>query len=48
MYGSLIENSMRKNATDISAVIAASASKALERAQEIQSAVLAWAMAAVI
>lgn len=42
MYESLIENSMRKNAANISAVIAASASKALERAQEIQSAVLAW------
>lgn len=42
MYENLIENNMRKNASHINAVIAASTSKALERAQEIQTAVMAW------
>lgn len=42
MYENLIENNMRKNASHINAVIGASASKALERAQEIQTAVMAW------
>ena len=42
MYENLIENSMRQNAAEISSFVSASAAKALDRAQEIQSAVLAW------
>ena len=42
MYKNLIGNSMKKNAAEISSFVSASAAKALDHAQEIQSAVLAW------
>lgn len=42
MYAGLIQNSMSRNSADIKRAIASSTEAALERAKDIESAVLAW------
>ncbi|OQB11873.1 MAG: hypothetical protein BWY15_02378 [Firmicutes bacterium ADurb.Bin193] len=42
MYSHLIENCMKQNGADIKAMVSASAAKAKERAEGVQSAILAW------
>jgi len=42
MYSALLQNSMSKNSADIKRVIASSTEAALDRANDIQNAVLAW------